>query len=257
MTVENVLITGASSGIGLELAKLFAADKSNLILVARSADKLNALADSLRQQHGIVAGVLVKDLAAPEAPQELFDKLKRDGVTADVLVNNAGFGRRGPIAEVPLSLQLDMIQVNVTALTALTRLFLPGMLARNRGGILNVGSTAGFEPGPNMGVYYATKAYVLHYTEALAEEVRGTNLKVSCLAPGPTHTGFADAAGMRSARLFKLGAMSAAAVAKIGHRGFRRGKVVNVAGWRNWLLVESVRFAPRFLVRKITKSLQE
>jgi len=215
--METVLITGASSGIGLELAKLFAADKSNLILVARSADKLTSLAESLRAPHGVTVRVMPKDLAQPEAPQQLFDELSRDGVEIDVLVNNAGFGHRGTISQIPLQRQLDMIQVNITALTALTRLFLPGMLARNRGGILNVGSTAGFQPGPEMGVYYATKAYVQNFTEALAEE----------------------------------------AVARIGYDGFRKGKVVVITGLRNKLLVQSVRLSPRFMVRKITHALNK
>jgi uncharacterized protein len=257
MNSETVLITGASSGIGLELAKLFAADKSTLILVARSADKLEALAESMRRQLGVMVRVLPADLTRPDAPQRLFDELARDGVEVDVVVNNAGFGHRGAIAEIPLQRQLEMIQVNVSALTALTRLFLPGMLARNRGGILNVGSTAGFQPGPYMSVYYATKAYVLHFTEALAEEVRKTDLRISCLAPGPTKTGFADVADMGHARLFRLGAMSAETVAKIGYRGFRRGKVIVVAGLRNWLLVQAPRVSPRFLVRKVTKALNK
>jgi len=257
MNPETVLITGASSGIGLELAKLFAADKSNLILVARSADKLTSLAESLRAPHGVTVRVMPKDLAQPEAPQQLFDELSRDGVEIDVLVNNAGFGHRGTISQIPLQRQLDMIQVNITALTALTRLFLPGMLARNRGGILNVGSTAGFQPGPEMGVYYATKAYVQNFTEALAEEVRHTKLKISCLAPGATETGFADAADMRSARLFRVSVMTAEAVARIGYDGFRKGKVVVITGLRNKLLVQSVRLSPRFMVRKITHALNK
>ena len=253
--METALITGASSGIGLELAKLFAADKSSLILAARSADKLEALAESLRRQHGVTVRVLPTDLTRPEAPQQLFDELARDGIEVDVVVNNAGFGHRGAVADVPLQRQLEMIQVNISALTALTRLFLPGMLARNRGGILNIGSTAGFQPGPFMGVYYATKAYVLHFTEALAEEVATTNLRISCLNPGPTKTGFADVANLGQARLFRLGSMSAETVARIGYRGFRRGKVIVMAGFRNWLLVQSVRLSPRFVVRKIAKAL--
>jgi hypothetical protein len=131
------------------------------------------------------------------------------------------------------------------------------MIERNRGGILNVGSTAAFQAGPNMAVYYATKAYVLHFTEALAEEVARTNLKISCLSPGATHTGFADVAGMQNARLFRSGAMSAESVAKIGYRSFRRGKVVAVAGWRNKLLIQTVRFSPRFMVRKIAQALNK
>ena len=142
----------------------------------------------------------------------------------DVLVNNAGFGAVGPVATLPLEKQLEMIQVNVTSLTHLTRLFLPGMIERGRGGILNVGSTAGFQPGPNMAVYYATKAFVLSFTEALAEELAGTPLKVTCLAPGPTATGFGAVSGMRQSFIFKLGAMNAAAVAQAGYRAFAVAK---------------------------------
>ena len=170
MKDEIALITGASSGIGLHLARRFAADGSDLVLVARSEAKLNDLAGVLRRQYGIAARVLPKDLSAPEAPQEFFDALQADGVAVDVLVNNAGFGARGAVAELEAERQLAMIQVNVATLTHLTRLFLPSMLERGRGGILNVGSTAGFQPGPNMSVYYATKAYVLSFTEGLAEE---------------------------------------------------------------------------------------
>jgi short-subunit dehydrogenase len=254
--METVLITGASSGIGLELARLFAADKSNLVLVARRADKLDELAQSLRRDHGVIVRVLSKDLIQPESPQQLFDELNRDGTVIDIVVNNAGFGQHGTIAAIGLQEQLDMIQVNITALTALTRLFLPGLIERNRGGILNVGSTAAFLAGPNLAVYYATKAYVLHFTEALAEEVAGTNLKISCLSPGATHTGFADAAHMQDARLFRL-AMSAESVARIGFKSFRRGKIVAVTGWRNKLLIQTVRFSPRFIVRKIAQALNK
>ena len=171
MSAETALITGASSGIGCELARLFAADKSNLVLVARTQEKLDQLAAELRRDQGVAVHVLAKDLADPQSPQAIFDALAAQGVTVDVLVNNAGFGAAGPVASLPLEKQLHMIQVNVTALTHLTRLFLPGMAERRSGGILNVSSTAGFQPGPYMAVYYATKAYVLSFTEALAEEL--------------------------------------------------------------------------------------
>jgi short-subunit dehydrogenase len=254
--VETALITGASSGIGLELAKLFAADKSNLVLVARRADRLTALAEELHRQHGITAQVLTKDLTRPEAPQEIFDELTQKSVMIDVVVNNAGFGSRGSIAALDLKRQLDMIQVNITALVSLTRLFLPGMIERNRGGILNVGSTAGFQPGPYLTVYYASKAFVLHFTEGLAEELKGKNLHVSCLCPGPTTTEFAAEANMESAPLFRLGSMTAEAVARTGYHGFRNGKVVVIPGVKNKLGTFSVRLSPRFIVRKITKRLQ-
>jgi len=256
MPTETALITGASSGIGEELARLFAKDRSNLILVARSREKLEQLATELRRDHGIQVEVLPGDLAEVAAPQAIFDDLAAKGISVDVLVNNAGFGSAGPVADLPVQQQIDMIQVNVTALTHLTRLFLPGMIQSGHGGILNVGSTAGFQPGPYMAVYYATKAYVLSFTEALAEELAGTAIKVTCLAPGATATGFAALANMENSLLFRLGTMDARTVAAIGYRGFRRGKVIVIPGLKNRLGAFSVRFAPRSFVRKLTKRLQ-
>ena len=256
MKNETVLITGASSGIGLHLAQRFAADGSGLALVARSEDKLNSLADTLREQHQVPVRMVAKDLTRPEASQEIFDALAADDMAVDVLVNNAGFGARGAVAELDAERQIGMIQLNVTALTHLTRLFLPSMLERRRGGILNVGSTAGFQPGPNMSVYYATKAYVLSFTEGLAEEVAGTGVAVTCLAPGATDTGFAAEADMEGTRLFQLGTMTSEAVAEAGFNGFRAGKTLVVPGLRNKATAFSVRFVPRVAVRKLVKSLQ-
>ena len=255
MSTETVLITGASSGIGLELARLFAADKSNLVLVARSQDKLETLAQELRRD-GVQVLVLPKDLTDPAAPQEIFDHLTSQGIAVDVVVNNAGFGAIGSVADLPVERQLDMIQVNVTALTHLTRLFLPGMIERGRGGILNVGSTAGFQPGPNMAVYYATKAFVLSFTEALAEELVGSGIKVTCLAPGATATGFGADSGMESPSCSGSGTMDAKTVAQVGYRGFRRGKVIVIPGLKNKLGAFAVRLGPRFVVRKVVKWLQ-
>jgi len=251
MSRETVLITGASSGIGLELARLFAADKSNLVLVARSKVKLEELGEELRRSHGVEVLVLPQDLADPSAPQTIFDAIK--GSVVDVVVNNAGFGSVGTVADLSLQRQLEMIQVNMTALAHLTRLFLAGMIQRRQGGILNVGSTAGFQPGPNMAVYYATKAFVLSFTEALAEEVKGTGVKVTCLAPGPTATGFGADSGMEKSLVFKFGVMDAATVARYGYRGFCRGKVIVIPGLRNKLLAFSSRLAPRSIVRQIVK----
>ena len=257
MPQQTALITGASSGIGLELAKLFAADKNNLVLVARSQDKLEALAEAVRREHGVDALVLPHDLTDPTAPQAIFERLTSQGVVVDVVVNDAGFGSVGSVADLPLERQLNMVQVNVVALMHLTRLFLPGMVERRRGGVLNVGSTAGFQPGPNMAVYYATKAFVLSFTEALAEELIGTGVSASCLAPGPTETGFGADSGMGESIIFRLGTMDATRVARIGYRGFRRGKVIVIPGWKNRLGTFSVRFAPRALVRKLVKRLQQ
>jgi uncharacterized protein len=257
MPQETVLITGASAGIGLELAHLFAANKSRLILVARRQEKLTALAEELHQSHGIEVTVLPHDLSDPAAPQAIFDDLTGRGLVVDVLVNNAGFGAVGSVAHLPLERQLKMIQVNVVALTHLARLFLPGMTERRRGGILNVGSTAGFQPGPNMAVYYATKAYVVSFSEALAEELVDTEVHVTCLAPGPTATEFGAVSGMNESLVFKLGAMNARAVAQAGYEGFRQGKALVVPGPMNKLGVFSVRLAPRSLVRKLVKRLQK
>lgn len=253
---DNVLITGASSGIGLELARCFARGGSNLVLVARTEPKLQQLARSLSSEYQINVSVVASDLSQAGAPAVIASEVERRGLQVDVLVNNAGFGDRGAFAELGIERQLSMIQVNVTALTHLTRLFLPGMLLRRRGGVLNVASTAGFQPGPNMAVYYATKAYVLSLSEALTEEVRLSGVIVTCLAPGPTHTGFADEANVREARLFKTGAMSAADVATAGYQGFRKGKALVVPGFRNQLGTFVVRLTPRAMVRKITAGLQ-
>ncbi len=256
MSVEAVLVTGASSGIGWELAKLFAADKSNLVLVARKRDKLEELAAQVRRENGVEVRVLAEDLSDPKSPQVIFDALAAENVTVAVLVNNAGFGAVGSVADLPLEKQLDMIQVNVTALTHLTRLFLPAMIQRRGGGILNVGSIAGFQPGPYMAVYYATKAYVLSFTEALAEELLATGVKVTCLAPGPTATGFAAAADMEKKLLFRLGTADAKTVAQAGYRGFRRGKLLVIPGVMNKLGAFAGRFLPRAWPRKIAKRLQ-
>lgn len=255
MSQETVLVTGASSGIGLELARLFAAEGSNLVLVARSTDKLEQLAAELRAAGKVEVSVESVDLVNPQGPRRLHETLERKGIAVDVLVNNAGFGAIGPVATLDAQRQLDMIALNVGALTHLTRLFLPAMLARRRGGVLNVSSTAAFQPGPNMAVYYATKAYVQWFTEALAEEVKDSGVTITCFCPGPTHTGFKKEAGMDGVRLFRLGAMDAASVARIGHQAFRTGRIVAIAGLANKLPVFLERFAPRALVRKVTKRL--
>jgi uncharacterized protein len=256
VSTETVLITGASSGIGLELAKLFAADKSDLVLVARRQERLDEVAVELRRGFEVDVRVLAKDLADPRSPQVIFDTLSAEKVTVDVLVNNAGFGAAGSVADLPLDRQMEMVQVNVAALTHLTRLLLPSMIERRAGGILNVASTAAFQPGPFLAVYYATKAYVLSFTEALKEEVVGTGVRVTCLAPGPTATEFAAAANLENKLLFHLGTMSARRAAEAGYRGFRRGKVLVIPGLMNKFGTVAVRLVPRAWVRKVTKRLQ-
>jgi len=252
-STETVLITGASSGIGWELAKCFAADKSNLVLVARNTEALEKLAAELRQQFKIPVHVLTADLAKSESPQWIFDEAGRAGITVDVLVNNAGFGLQGLFSELPFARQMEILQVNQMALTALTGLFLPGMMARNCGGILNVGSIAGFQPGPGMTIYFASKAYVQSFTEGLAAELSETKIHVSVLCPGPTSTNFGKVARDGKVRRRKLPGMTAVAVAKFGYEKFRQRRVVIVPGWVNKTSVFVVRLIPRSLMRKIVK----
>ncbi|MGH7951557.1 MAG: SDR family NAD(P)-dependent oxidoreductase [Limisphaerales bacterium] len=250
---ETVLITGASSGIGLELAKCFAADGCKLILLARNQNALKNLAEELRRAHKIQTIVLTADLSPPETPKRIFNELSAQNISVDILVNNAGFGASGAFADLPLSRQLEMLQVNIVALTELTRLFLPGMIKRKRGGILNVASVAGFLTSPNMAIYYATKAFVLSFTEALAEELSETNLTVSVLCPGPTETNFGKIARGEKARPVQISKMPAKTVARIGHRDFRNRKIISVPGFKNRVLIFLIRLFPRRFVCKITK----
>jgi short-subunit dehydrogenase len=255
MSVETVLVTGASSGIGLELAKCFAADGCRLVLVARKGIVLEALAAELRKAHKIQAQVITADLAQSESPTRLLAHLQSAGLKVDVLVNNAAFGAQGKFVELPLGRQLEMLQVNMTSLTHLTGLLLPGMVERRRGGVLNVASTAAFQPGPGMAIYYATKAYVLSFSEALAEELAGTGVTITALCPGPTATNFGTAANMRTLGLVKKISMSAQAVAVLGHRAYRSGRVVAITGLRNQIPAFLTRLFPRAAVRKTAKHL--
>jgi uncharacterized protein len=252
----TALITGASGGIGEELARLFAAHGHDLVLVARGERKLQTLSGELAGAHGIQARVLAADLADPGAPPRIFDTLQLQGVAIGALVNNAGFGAQGAYAEIDYEVEARMIQVNVAALAHLTRLFLPGMLARRKGKILNVASTAAYVPGPFMAVYYASKAFVLSFSEAIAEETQGTGVTVTTLIPGPTETNFAATAGNQDSRLFRSGTvMSAAAVARVGYDALMAGRRVAIAGVSNKLTVFSTRMAPRAMLAKITRKL--
>jgi uncharacterized protein len=254
--MSTVLITGASGGIGYELAKLFARDHHNLILVARSADKLAQVASEL-QASGVTVKTIALDLATSPAPKFLFDQLQRENVIVDILINNAGFGTFGEFAQISEEEILGQIQLNITALTELTRLFLPAMIARRSGRIMNVASTAGFQPGPLMAVYYATKAYVISFSEAIANEVRNSGVTVTCFCPGATHTNFARRAGIDKSRLFQLGAMSAEKVALDGYRAVMEGRTLAISGAHNWLVAQSTRFAPRKMVTAISRWISE
>src|SRR5216683_2188894 len=252
---ETALITGASSGLGMEYAKLFAADKRDVVLVARRRDRLHALANELTGKWGIKAYVIAEDLVDPAAPQRIVEEVKRDGLQIDYLVNNAGFGATGPFAQTDLARELAMVQVNITALVALTRAFLPEMIQRKRGRVLNIGSTAGFQPGPFMAVYYASKAFVNSFTEALWYELKGTGVTATVSCPGATATEFSAVAGNEGSRLFRMGAASAAAVAREGYRAMMAGRPLVVHGLKNKAGVQLLRVSPRSAVRALTASM--
>lgn len=254
---KTALITGASFGIGLELARIFAREGYDLVLVARSADRLRQLASDLERAHGARSLILASDLSAPGAAAYVHDQTTRADLIVDVLVNNAGFGQFGLFAESDMEECLQQIQLNVTTLTHLTRLYLPEMIQRTSGRILNVASTAAFQPGPLMAVYYATKAYVLHFSEAIANELKRTGVTVTCLCPGATTTEFHKRANMTNINLLKFGAMDARTVAEQGYRGLMAGKPVVIAGFKNWILAKAARFSPRPMVIWVARKLQE
>src|SRR2546425_4884304 len=249
------LITGASAGLGSEYAKLFAADGHDAVLVARRRDRLDALAKELGEARGRQAHVIAAGPSAPGAPGAVVDEVRRLGLPIQFLGNNAGFGTSGPFAEIDLHRELEMIQVNIVSLLTLTRAFLPEMIARKSGRILNVGSTAGFQPGPFLAGYYASKAFVNSFTEALWYELRGTGVTATVSCPGATATEFAGVAGNASSLLFRLGAAPAARVAREGYRAMMKGKPMVVHGLRNKLTVQSLRISPRALARTIAASL--
>ncbi|PJZ68511.1 short-chain dehydrogenase [Leptospira perolatii] len=254
---KTALVTGASTGIGYEIAKLAAADGYDLILVARNLKKLNQVKKELESK-GASVEVLAADLGDPKSPKKIFDFSKKKKAIVDLLVNNAGFGSNGKFSKLDLKEEMEMIQVNVSALVELTHLFLKDMVDRRSGKILNVASTAAFQPGPMMTNYYATKAYVLSFSEGLAEEVRKEGVTVCCLCPGPTQTEFFERAGVSKSPLLNsalVPKMTPAEVAKIGYEGVKSGRVVVISGIANRILAQSIRITPRFLVRKIAKFL--
>lgn len=253
---RTALVTGASAGLGREIASLFAKDRHDVVLVARSESKLNALADDLRQADGITAHVVAADLSDPKAPWAVLDEVRRRGIAVDFLVNNAGFGSNGSFLDLDLAREIDMVEVNVSALVKLTHLFVGPMRERGFGRVLNIASTAGFQPGPFMATYYASKAFVVSFSEALAFELEGTGVTVTCHCPGATATDFASTAGNDRTRLFqRSGVADAKEVALHAYRAMMRGEVLTVHGVLNWIGAEALRFAPRSLVRSIAASL--
>jgi short-subunit dehydrogenase len=247
------VITGASSGIGAALAGLCAADGYELILVARRASLLEKLADELAQRHGVTARIAAADLSDPAAPDAIFEAAR--GQRVEILINNAGFGLHGSFAEADWPACQSLLQVNIAALAHLTRLFLPGMAQQGSGRILNVASTAAFVPGPFMALYYASKAFVLSFSLAIASEMKGTGVTVTALCPGPTRTGFSGAAGLSGSRLFQGPAMSAGDVAREGYSAMMAGKAEAIAGARNRWMILGTRLAPRTVLAAVARRL--
>lgn len=254
---NTALITGASSGIGLELAKLHARNGGDLVLVARSQQSLERLQKELQDQHDVQVLIIVKDLSQISAPQEVYDETQNLGIQVDILINNAGFGGHGKFHERPLSQDEAMIQLNISALTSLTHLYLQDMVQRGKGKVLNVASTAAFMPGPLQAVYYATKSYVLSFSQAIAEELNGTGVTVTALCPGAVKTGFVAAADLGGVEIFDQ-AKSAESVAKCGYEAMLKGKLVIINEAKlHFLLNWIVPLLPRKLVLRLSRQTME
>lgn len=253
------LVTGASSGMGYEYAKLFAKDGKNIVVLARSQDKLEGLKRDLEKEKGTKVMVLVKDLADPKSPQEVFSELEKAGINIDVLVNNAGYDVYGKFQDTDWKKEAEMIQVNIIALTQLTKLFLKKMLQNKSGKILNISSGVGFMPCPWSSVYGGTKHYVLGFSNAIARELKGTGVSVTCFCPGNTKTLFWERGGAQGSKASKRGMMEmdAATAAKLGYRALQKGKTTSAAGLPMSLIVFGTRFMPRSLVCSIMNSLMQ
>ena len=256
--MNTALITGASAGIGKEFARIQAKAKGNLVLVARSENKLNELKTELEKEHGIEVLVIAKDLTEPTAAQDVFDEVKTHMIKIDYLINNAGFGGQGKFHERKWEEDHAMIQLNIVALSELTRLFLPGMVERKEGKILNVSSTASLMPGPLQAVYFASKAYVTSFSNAISEELRGTNVTVTALLPGATESDFAKTSGLDNTALFDK-TFPAADVALAGYNGMLKGKLNVKAGlsFGQKLMMAFIPFSPKKMVLKQVRGMQE
>ncbi len=256
--MATALITGASNGIGLELARIHASKKGNLVLVARSTARLNELKSEWETKYGIRVHVIAKDLSAPSAAQEVYNETTAAGITIDYLINNAGFGDFGLFTETDWNKELSMINLNITTLTHLCKLYVQDMVKRGSGKIMNVASTAAFQSGPTMAVYYATKAFVLSFSEALDNEVRDKGVTVTTLCPGATESGFQAAAAMEESALVKGKKLpTSKEVAEYGYAAMMKGTTVAIHGFLNRILATSVRFMPRAVVVKVTRKMQD
>jgi short-subunit dehydrogenase len=254
--IRWAVVTGASSGIGAAFARRLAKDGYGLVLVARRKDRLDDLAAELVERHDIPICVFAADLEHPDTPSNLMRTLDDEGIAIHTLVNNAGFGLRGAFARLPEERQLAMVHLNVVALTALSRRVLPGLLARKAGGIINVGSTAAFQPGPYMAVYYATKAYVMSLSEALHEEARPHGVTVTAVAPGPVPTEFSSVADLHGSKLVNLPSVSAEDVVEAALAAHAARRAVVVPGWSNKLTLLGSKLVPSLITRKIAARIQ-
>jgi short-subunit dehydrogenase len=253
---NTALITGASNGIGLELAKIHASKGGDLVLVARNKSKLDELKIALEKQFGVSVYIICKDLSAINSAQEVYEETTRRNIQVDYLINNAGFGDFGIFTETDWDKELQMIHLNITTLTLFTKLYLQDMVKRRSGKIMNVASTAAFQPGPTMAVYCATKAYVLSFTEAVSNEVSDKGITITALCPGATETGFQTAGGMDESKLFKGKKLpTAKEVADYGYTSMIKGKTVAIHGIMNYIMSNSVRFIPRALVLKVSRKI--
>ena len=252
----STLITGASSGIGLEFAKIFASKGNDLILVARRKKNLLNLKKEIETEFKVSVKVFDLDLSIPNSPEILFASLQKKKLKVETLINNAGFGYFGEFLEKNLKIDEEMINLNILALTKLTKLFAIEMSKLGGGKILNIGSTAGFQPGPLMATYFATKAYVNTFSEALAEEFRNSSITISVLCPGATESEFRIVAGTSSSRIFKNRKVpTSKAVAEFGYKILQKSKPIAIHGLMNKILIFSTRFTPRFMLTKVTKFL--
>lgn len=256
MTKGTALVTGASAGLGTGFARKLAAQGHDLILTARRTDRLEALATELRAAHGVTITVIAADLGAQDGAAGLVAEIGKRGLAVNTLINNAGFGAGGPVAEVDHDKLLGMIDVNCRALVELCHAVLPGMIQMRSGGILNVASTAAFQPGPFMAVYYASKAFVLSFSEALHEEVRGHGVHVAALCPGPTRTEFFDVAGASDDSMLRRLAADPDKVVADGLAALAANRAVKVSGLSNAAMAASVRFTPRWLIRRLVAKIQ-
>jgi uncharacterized protein len=256
--MATALVTGASNGIGLELAKIHASKGDNLVLVARNLEKLNEIKAELEKKFNIKVYNIGKDLSKPNAALEVYNETNQQKIQIDYLINNAGFGDFGMFVETDWHKELQMINLNITTLTQFTKLYVQDMVKRGNGKIMNVASTAAFQSGPTMAVYYATKAYVLSFSEAVDNEVSDKGVTVTTLCPGATESGFQAAAAMEESALVKGKKLpSAKDVAEYGYTSMMNGKTVAIHGMMNYLMANSVRFTPRALVVKLTRLIQD